>query len=555
MPAAYQKDNIKKLYLLVGLRYLLITCCTIALFLQAGSWNFDNIPLYRFAWQLLKAIFVINCIYLVLIPLVSHFFLSCIVFQLLLDIIAETVLIYLTGGIFSVFTSLYFISIILSSVMISPNNSLVCASIATIGISGISLIYFLGAINNTTLPFLPRENFYIFLIAFDLPFCKAYLFAQAVSFYLVAFLSSRLTHALSRERILQKEILQNLTDGVLVVDSKQHIVFINQSAMNMLGIRGTSPLEGTDITRLVNHKDIIKVAKIQQPCYFESQIINEKQTIPVHLTVSTITSFNKIRAVIIILRDITQQKQMEEAIRQANRMAITSEIAATIAHEIRNPLTSIRGAIQELQEVIPPNDPHYILMNITIRESDRINRIITDFLDFSRIRPPTFQKCNLSQILQEVLLLLKRRSEMANQDIQSEIEQDIIIRADSEQLKQVFYNLGINAIEASDLIDIRVVARQKSEGKFTNQYVGTIPGVEVSFHDRGKGISNEERRKIFTPFYTTKPKGTGMGLAFVSRILEFHRGVYRIDSEVGKGTNFYIWLPKDPETVLSLGRK
>lgn len=550
MPEARTKDK-KKLYLLVGLRYVLILCCVIAVLLQAGEWHISSLSQYHTAWIFLQWMLAINSLYLLFIPFGDNFFRGFIAFQLLVDFLAETILIYLTGGVFSVFTSLYFVSIILAGVLISPNNSLVCASVATIGISGNAFVYFLAAIQDMELPFLPRENIYTFLVAIDLPFCKAYLFAQGVSFYLVAFLSSRLSTTISRERILQKEILQNLQDGVLVIDDREHTIFLNDSCRNILGLEVYDGWEGELIARLLDidrHREILKAIKLKCPCIFDTQVPLERKLVPVQVTVSNISRSGKVRAIILILRDMTYQKRMEEAIQRANQFSAISEIAAMIAHEIRNPITSIRGAVQELQNIVPPEDPRYVLMNITIRESDRINGIITEFLEFSRIRRPVFQKCNVTELLQETLLLLGKREEAANARIDREIEENLIIKADAEQLKQIFYNLGINAIESSSgSVALRVTAQRKNRARFAPMSLEECPGVEISFHDQGKGISDEDMQRIFTPFFTTKSQGTGMGLAFVNKMLEFHRGRYHIESAVGKGTSFYLWFPEDPE--------
>jgi PAS domain S-box-containing protein len=492
------------------------------------------------------------------VPFLCRFFLAFAFFQILADFLVETILIYLTGGIFSVFTPLYFVSIVLSGMLISPNNSLVFASVATIGLSGIALIYFLAVEQNVSLPFLPRENVYLFLITFDLPFCKSYLFAQGVAFHLVAFLSGRLANTISDEKILQKEILENLSDGVLVTNSKNRVIFINNVAKNMLGFPNSMVVEGILLEKILDsnkYKSVLEMIHNQQPCSFFSQIEQNNSVIPVQFSISVIKHHKKARAVIAILRNISQQKRMEEAIQHANRSALLSEIAAMIAHEIRNPLASIRGAVQELQRVVPPADPSFILTTITIRESDRIARIITHFLEFAKIRPPVFNQCCVSEILEEVILLLNKRENKAI--IQKNIQPSLVIHADNEHLKQVFYNLGINAIEAIDQKSIPektnivcITAQKKRRDEFDPASLFVFSGVEICFHDQGRGMSPEVMEKIFTPFFTTKEQGTGMGLALVKRILEFHKALYRIETEQGMGTKFYLWFPSS-EIIMS----
>ena len=540
---------IKKIYFLILLRFILIGYCVIAIVIQ-GEWNI-RISLQRPIWILISFISILNLSYLFLTPFLYKFFLRYIIFQILADFFAETLLIYLTGGIFSVFTSLYFVTIIVCAIFISPGASIISASICTITISGIAFLYFLSSLNNIPIPFIEQEaNF--FIGQEDLPFCKAYLFVQSVAFYLVAFLAGRLTLIIFEERILQEEILQHLADGVVVVDSNQHLVYINDGAKNILGLDRES-IEGDLITHifdLENHKDILKVLRMQKSFSFETEVKNNGQKIPVHLTSSTILSvYNKVRAIILILRDITQEKLMEETIQRVRRLKIMSEMGATIAHEIRNPLASIRGSVQELKGVLPPEDPRSILMDIAIRESDRVNRIITDFLAFSRVRPAIFQKTDIGVLLTEVIVFLRKRQEMPPPDsISVQVEKDLVIFADPGHLKQIFYNLGINAIEASEKIEIAVIAEQKTRGEFQENskiHNALEMGVSISFQDKGKGIAPEYIEKIFAPFFTQKPQGTGMGLPLVSQLVELHHGICRVTSEVGKGSNFRIWLPNN----------
>jgi two-component system sensor histidine kinase PilS (NtrC family) len=532
----------------------LIICCIIASSIQEGGWDFTSFTLHKPTGHLLQAIFVLNIVYLFATPLLAKHLFSLTVFQLVVDIIVETALIYLTGGIFSIFNSLYFVSIVVFAILLSPNSSLLCASVATISIAVIAFLYFLAAIENITLPLLPEKDSYMYIIAHDLPFCKAYLFAQAVAFYLVAFLSSRLAITLSHERILQEEILQNLVDGVMVVTTSQNLIFLNNKAKDLLHLQGSNVL-GKSVTQVLDvekHKDILKALKMRSSLSLETELVSQQGVIPVQLTVSPIAADYRIRALILILRDISDQKRMEEALQRAKRLTAVSETAATIAHEIRNPLASIRGAIQELRDIVPPDDPRYVLLNISMRESDRVNRIISEFLEFARLRPSVFIRCDIKQLINEFIILCKKRPEMERGELTSDIEKDLLLKADAEHLKQVFYNIAINAIEASEIPSIHIRARYRNLVDFfcaSPALLLTHPcqrGVEISFHDKGKGISAPNLLKLFTPFFTTKTQGTGMGLAFVHKIVEFHHGLLHVDSKLGEGSTFYLWLPEDP---------
>lgn len=553
-----RQDSIKiqSIYFLIVARCVLIVCCIIATSIQEGGWDFTAFTLHKPTWYLLQAIFVLNLIYLFITRLLANHLGVFIIFQLIVDMVVETSLIYFTGGIFSIFNSLYFISIVGYALLLSPNSSLLCASAATISIAAIAFLYFLAAIEKITLPMLPEKNSYTYIVAHDLPFCKAYLFAQAVAFYLVAFLSSRLAVTLSHQRIFQEEILQNLDDGVMVVDASQKLIFVNRQAQRLLHLSAGTTILGKSVTQLLDverHKDILKVLKMQCSLGFETQITDQQGTIPIQLSVSTIEANQRLRALILILRDMSDQKRMEDALQRAKRHAAVSETAATIAHEIRNPLASIRGAIQELRDIVPATDPRYVLLDISIRESDRVNSIISEFLEFARMRPSVFARCDLQHLVDEFVVLFQKRSDMATGTITATVEKNLVIKADAEHLQQVFYNLGINAIEASDMPSLHISVRARNIADFlpgSQNEVSVHPharGVEIIFSDKGRGISAQNLGKLFTPFFTTKLQGTGMGLAFVHKVVDFHHGFLRVESKQGQGSNFSLWFPEDPE--------
>ena len=475
------------------------------------------------------------------------------VIQITIDLLVETLLIYLTGGILSIFVSLYFCSIVASGMLISPHSSFICASFTTIGISGVAFIYFTAALNSVPLPIFSERFSYNYLSHNELLFAKAYLFAQGVAFYLVAFLTNRLSIALSRARILHEEILQNLGDGVLVIDTKQNLLFINPRAQEILGLPSLS-IKDKKITQVLapeKHGEIFKALMMQRSSSFNTEIVVGNQPIAIHLTISTLRSRNTIRSYIIIIRDIRDQKKMEEAIKRANRLEAFFDTAATIAHEIRNPLASIRGSVQELKNWLQPQEQPYLLMDIAISESDRIDRIISEFLQLSRIRTPIFQTIDLAILLEEFLLFWKQRQEMHQAQIDSTIEKGLMIEADSGHLKQVFYNLAINALDASGAkLHLRVTGGRSSGEQFCKLEPvygaknNESTGVVVTFVDNGKGIAPEQLANIFQPFFTTKEYGTGMGLALVSRILDLHQACWHVSSSPEAGTAFSIWFPE-----------
>ena len=366
-----------------------------------------------------------------------------VIFQIAVDLLFISLLVYITGGILSIFISLYFGSILACGMMISPRSSFICASLATMSISAIALAHFLNILKEPFVPMIPEQTLYPSITQNDLPFCKAYLFLQGVAFHLVALLTDRLSHALSHVIVLHEEILQNLMDGVFVIDTKQNLLYINRQAKSLLGIENRSISHGQPIFHLLDpdrHREILqlicthKIAGKRDEVKQDIQIKLGDRTIPLHLDISIFSTSKKVKAYIVVLIDISDRKRMEEAIRRAHRMETIYRMASTIAHEVRNPLASIRGAVQEIKNLIPSEDERYILMDIAIREADRINGIVSDFLSYSKVRIPVFQRINLSHLIQEFVFLFKQRSEFEKGKISTNLQENLVIWGDPEQI-------------------------------------------------------------------------------------------------------------------------
>ncbi len=554
-------SELKNNYILITTRYILIFCCLVLTLIPET----DDIPSsspvdYRSIRALLIFMFILNTSYLLFLNVTKQNLTRFIIFQVIVDLIIETFLIYITGGILSMFVSLYFASILSCGGLVSMRGGLLSASFCTICISGITTLYFLAVLDNEVLPLLSQHPPLSFPKEEDIPFCRAYLIAHGVAFYMVAFLSGHLVVKLARERILHEEILQNMNEGVLVVDTRHNLVFINLTAKQLLELKGDGNFQGRSVRDVFNkekHIDLLKALMLQKEMSYDIELISQKKKIPIHLSLSGIEIENRIKAYILILSDITDRKQMEEAVKKADRLSTIHEMSATIAHEIRNPLASIRGAIQELRESFPENDPRNLLMDISIRESDRLNRIVTEFLEFSHLRSPILQKCWFNHILDEVILFLQQRVKEFEGVIHSKVEEGLFVLADSGHLRQVFYNLGINAIEACEgqckvtitasSMDLKEFS-QKCKKNFYGDNV-SLKGVYVNFQDSGKGVSLESLKKIFDPFFSTKTHGTGMGLAVVNQVLNTHKALIHIESIPQKGSCFMLWFPENLENL------
>ncbi|MDH5566811.1 MAG: ATP-binding protein, partial [Myxococcales bacterium] len=228
-------------------------------------------------------------------------------------------------------------------------------------------------------------------------------------------------------------------------------------------------------------------------------------------------------------------------LRRSERLAAIGELSASIAHEIRNPLAAISGAIQVLRDYVGgTTEESKPLMEIVEREVDRLNHLITDFLQFARPERAHPERVEISKVVSDVLEMFES-ARPANIRVELEIEDSLAARADSEQLRQVLWNLILNGAQAMPEGGIlRIAARRSVEASTQGSDSGNRMGrdekaswVEIAVMDQGSGISSDVMDRVFDPFFTTRPNGSGLGLATVHRIVESHGGTVRLDSGVG----------------------
>jgi signal transduction histidine kinase len=225
--------------------------------------------------------------------------------------------------------------------------------------------------------------------------------------------------------------------------------------------------------------------------------------------------------------------QTEEQLRRADRLSALGELSAGMAHEIRNPLGSIKGAVEILKDDYTPDESKYEFVQILIKETDRLNQIVQEFLGFARPKNPEFEFVDLNEALVSVLTLVQQEARKAGVTIEKKLDPAIGKRSlDAGLLKQAFLNLILNGIQAMPAGGLMTVESSLRNG-----------AVEVRIADTGTGISLENRKKLFSPFFTTKKNGTGLGLAITYRIIQNHRGTIDVASEPGRGTTFTVKIP------------
>ncbi|MDR2391959.1 MAG: hypothetical protein LBE84_09825 [Planctomycetota bacterium] len=223
--------------------------------------------------------------------------------------------------------------------------------------------------------------------------------------------------------------------------------------------------------------------------------------------------------------------------RDAARFSAISALAAGLAHEVRNPLASLRSAIQEIGESFADGSQNLTLMRIVISESDRLDRIVSRFLDFSRDEMLQFLPCRLGEILEEVRIMILKRDDIGELGIKLVVRDDPVVECDSDRLHEVFFNLTLNAAQAADMQGGHL------EISLASSWNSLVPGVEIVFSDNGPGLPKDAMRRIFDPFYSSKPNGGGMGLALCRKHISLHGGHIEAGGNPGGGARFSVWLP------------
>jgi len=232
--------------------------------------------------------------------------------------------------------------------------------------------------------------------------------------------------------------------------------------------------------------------------------------------------------------------RIEEQLRRAERLSALGELSAILAHEIRNPLASIRGTAEILMEEQTSAASRGEFLDILVKESDRLNRVVEDFLKMARPEPTDRKPCDLNEELRNMVTLLSTQARLSKVSLQFQPAALPSFSGDGEKLRQAFMNIILNAIQASPAGGLVVVATSEDrEG-------GRI---EIRFSDNGPGISAEASREIFEPFFTTKGSGTGLGLPITKKIIEGHGGTIVVESEPGHGATFLVSLPVSQEVA------
>ena len=356
-----------------------------------------------------------------------------------------------------------------------------------------------------------------------------------------------LAQTLRETKTLHDLIIENAADGVIAIDRQGDVTTMNPAAEMITGYT-LNELVGRPYATLFSDPHFASpvldtLAHGTEHLAQEVSFPARDRTIELSVTTSRIHNPNgELIGALVIFSDLTARKETQRRLAQTERLATLGELMAGVAHEVRNPLTAIRGYVQIIrQQTSLPVHQEYL--SVVLKEIDSINKVIQQLLDFSRPRQSQWQQVLLNSLIEETLILVQTSGVQAR--ITFNFEQDTglpAIVADRELLKQVILNLLINAVQA---INARGEIRIR-----TWQYSATQQAVAIE--DNGGGIDIALQKKIFDPFFTTKASGTGLGLALSQRIINAHQGDIHVASMPGCGATFTLILPINPQGNLSV---
>jgi two-component system, NtrC family, sensor histidine kinase PilS len=454
--------------------------------------------------------------------------------QVVTDLVLVSLVIHETGGWDSSLNFLYPLVIIVAAVLLPRMWAGLVAALAFILYGTVLELNYYGQIPSycTTHPGVKALQAIIFVN----------LFAFLAVAYLAGLLTAKLRQvgvqlkdtsgALENLQALHENIIHSISSGLITTGLDGRITLVNAAAEKLLE-RPAVELTGTPVHQLfLDALPGIEGPKSHGEVRFDSPP-KFRKTFRVRVAALTVPERETL-GFVYVLDDLTEIRRLEREVRMQDRLAAVGRLAAAIAHEIRNPLTSIAGSVSMLSAVPEMNEEHRRLLDIVTRESQRLNAIITDFLAYSRTKQYRFERVDLIHLLEDTLTLIEHRMTVENTGIsirrRYSVEQ-AFVSADGDKIKQVFWNLCENAVRA-----------MKGGGALTVAIEPLGQDWQVAVQDTGSGMTPQLIEKIFEPFQSNFEGGTGLGLAIVYQIVEAHEGKVWARSKPGQGTTFVLRL-------------
>ncbi len=554
VPSNNMDDLRTRLYWLMGVRVLVVTILlgfSIAFEIAKG----ERIPTFYF---LIAITYAITIVYGVVIRYLSNSWalVRFAYLQIGVDLVLETLLVSMTGAIESPFAVLYVITVTLASLIPGRRAGLATASAA---------VLLFGLVTNAQVSGLVELGGWISPSRLTMAEAFQSFGVHGLAFVVVGFLGGALADQLRRadQSLLEKErglsrlqafhenIVQSISSGVFTTDEIGFLTSFNPAAQEATGytfdqVRGKTWQEVFNW----NGEELadVETVLLRVPRRFEVEGKRADGTrLVLGMTLSPLHEGGVQTGLVGVFKDLTQIRDMEEEMRRREWLATLGEMSAGMAHEIRNPLGALAGAMQMLRQDLPLDDTNRRLMDIAIREATRLDTIIKEFLQYARPPALNLKECEINTLLKDTLDLIQHEAK-SREAITIETllgAEPMTVQVDPDQLKQVFWNLAANAFQAmpsGGKLSISTGRRQVGVGGSTGDVI------EVAFQDTGEGIKKEHLEKIFLPFFTTKKEGSGLGLAATDRIVDLHGGWIRVDSQEGHGALFAVCLPRSAES-------
>jgi two-component system sensor histidine kinase PilS (NtrC family) len=460
--------------------------------------------------------------------------------QIACDLLLVTGVVYATGMQDSYFVSLYLLAILMASVLFSRRGVFLVAGFAFALLGGALEFTYYGAFPRT---------------ATSMPTLRAldsWLASNLFAFFAVAYLGSLLAQTLRKKGVeleakseelkdlqtFNQDIIESMRGGLLTTDMVGRILLMNRAGAEITG-SGLGLHRGEKIADIFPGFWPVEYDEQGNPLAARKEI--EYQTADgatrfLGLSISPLrTAQNQNMGFVYNFQDLTELKRLEKEVVTTERMAALGRLSAAIAHEIRQPLTAMTGALKELARLAPLDEDDKKLVHIVSRESQRLNQIITDFLDYSRVKSYRFADIDVLPLLEETLLLLEHDANAVGKlSIVRQFKvRSLRARADRDAMKQVFWNLCNNALRAMPAGGVLTVSISADEN-----------WARIQIGDTGIGIDPAQATRIFEPFQSGFTGGTGLGLAVVYQILQAHRGRIRVEAQKGAGADFIVEIPR-----------
>ena len=348
---------------------------------------------------------------------------------------------------------------------------------------------------------------------------------------------------LQDSRAFATEMVANFPEGIIVTDPGRKITFINPIALTILNLTPENCLGKTTDSILPSSFSELLESVSPENRIVEKELSmtgpNQTELVIVVNATDIVSEDGSFVGTMFILRDLTQIRRLQKTIQKQEKLAAIGNLAAGVAHEVRNPLSSIKGYATYFATLFEEDSEKKQAAEIMSREVERLNRVISELLEISRPSDLKRTQSDIGFLLTSSLRLVQQDAETAGIEIKTSIDEHMpLLLIDPDRITQALINLYINAIQAMPDGGQLSVHSQEKEG-----------GVELNVSDTGAGMNEANKNKIFDPYFTTKNTGTGLGLAVVQKIVEAHGGTIEVESKEGEGTHFTIFLPNDSGEV------